>query len=59
VTIFSFNIQGHRCKVKGCGSVLVLDGNMKNARTVCACNNVGELNFDGLGGIIIGKFRNG
>ena len=32
---------------------------MKNAHTVCACNNVGELNFDGLGGIIIGKFRNG
>ena len=22
---------GHRCNVKGCGNVLILDGNMKNA----------------------------
>lgn len=42
------SIVGHRCDVKGCGSVLVLDGNMKNARTVCAFNNVGELRFEGI-----------
>ena len=48
---------GHRCDVKGCGSVLVLDGNMKNARTVCACNGVGELRFEGIGGVVIGKYR--
>ena len=30
---------------------------MKNARTVCACNNVRELRFEGIGGVVIGKYR--
>ena len=30
---------------------------MKNARTVCACKNVGELRFEGIGGVVIGKYR--
>ena len=47
---------GHRCSVKGCGNVLVLDGNMKNARTVCSCNSVGELMFEGTGYVVIGKY---
>ncbi|CAB3984460.1 Hypothetical predicted protein [Paramuricea clavata] len=46
--------SGHRCKVKGCGSIIVLDGNMKNARTVCSCNNVGEIIFDRIGSVLIG-----
>ena len=37
--------------------MLVLDGNMKNAHTVCACNSGGELRFDGIGGVLIGKFH--
>ena len=47
-------LAGHRCEKKGCGRVLVLDGNMKNARTVCACKNVGEIQFTGIGGVVIG-----
>ena len=30
---------------------------MKNARTVCACKNVGELRFERIGGVVIGKYR--
>ena len=40
--------------MKGCGSTLVLDGNMKNARMVCSCNSVGEVMFKGLGSVVIG-----
>ena len=47
---------GHRCSIKGCGNVLVFDGNMKNARTVCSCNSVGESMFEGIGNVLIGKY---
>ena len=33
-----------------CEPVLVLDGNMKNARQVCSCRDVGELQFAGMDG---------
>jgi len=34
----------------------VLDGNMKNARQVCSCCDVGELKFPGMdGSIVVGK----
>ena len=47
---------GHACSQPGCQSVLVLDGNMKNARQVCACRDVGELKFAGMNGsIVVGK----
>ena len=47
----------HRCNKPGCESVLVLDGNMKNARQVCSCNDVGELKFAGMdGSIVVGKW---
>ena len=46
---------GHRCNVKGCGNVLILDGNMKNARTVCSCNSAGEVVFEGIGNVAIGE----
>ena len=40
----------------GCKDVLVLDGNMKNARQVCSCTNIGKVHFDGMeGSIVIGK----
>ena len=36
--------------------MLVLDGNMKNARQVSSCRDVGELNFAGMdGSVVIGK----
>ncbi|CAB4006023.1 Hypothetical predicted protein [Paramuricea clavata] len=44
---------GHVCDIAGCKRVIVLDGNMKNAREVCACNNVGELFFSGMEGSIV------
>ena len=37
--------------------MLVLDGNMKNARQVCFCHVVGELKFAGMhGSIAVGKW---
>ena len=36
--------------------MLVLDGNMKNARQVWSCRDVGELKFAGMdGSVVIGK----
>ena len=34
----------HQCHVKGCHSVLVLDGNMKNRRDVCKARHAGYVN---------------
>ena len=46
----------HICEVPGCRSVIVIDGNMKNARQVCSCKDVAELEFKGMdGGIAVGK----
>ncbi|KAK3733841.1 hypothetical protein QZH41_008639, partial [Actinostola sp. cb2023] len=42
----------HCCNTKGCENVLVLDGNMKNARQVCSCKNVSQLEFEGMDGSI-------
>ena len=48
----------HICDTPGCASVLILDGNMKNARQVCACKNVGVLHFAGLdGSVVIGNYH--
>ena len=47
---------GHVCETPGCRNVIVVDGNMKNARQVCACRDVGELHFTGMNGsITVGK----
>ena len=43
----------HLCDTHGCGSVLVLDGNMKNCRQVCACCDIGELKFAELQGTVV------
>ena len=40
----------HQCHVKGCHSVLVLDGNMKNRRDVCKARHAGYVNYEGLQG---------
>ena len=39
---------GHECTFPGCASVIVIDGNLKNRRDICACNSAGWLTFDGL-----------
>lgn len=41
---------GHRCEKKGCGSALVMDGNMKNHRHVCLATNAGYTEYKGLQG---------
>ena len=43
-------IPAHHCGKVGCGSVLVLDGNMKNRRDVCAADHAGFVEYDGLPG---------
>ena len=51
--MFSFiyiSFAGHRCSVSGCGTVLVVDGNMKNHRSVCAASEAGYIEYDGLPG---------
>ena len=42
----------HRCDKAGCGSVIVLDGNMKNHRGVCLATHAGFAEYDGLPGAI-------
>ena len=49
----------HCCDKPGCENVVILDGNMKNARQVCSCKKVTELKFEGLiGSIVVGKILN-
>jgi hypothetical protein len=43
-------VIGHRCDKPGCGSTIVLDGNMKNHRDVCMANEAGYAEFKGLPG---------
>jgi len=45
-------VIGHRCRKAGCGSVIVLDGNMKNNRSVCLATHAGYAKYDGLPGAI-------
>ena len=46
----------HACDTPGCHNVIVLDGNMKNARQVCMLKDAGELQFGTLPGTVpIGK----
>ena len=56
IVYLTFINIGHVCDTAGCKRVIVFDGNMKNAREVCACNNDGELFFSGMeGSIVVGK----
>lgn len=43
----------HICESPGCKSMLVLDGNMKNARQVCMVKDVAELHFSAINGSIV------
>lgn len=45
-------LVGHRCQKSGCGTILVLDGNQKNNRTVCAAEDAGFIEFDGIPGSV-------
>ena len=45
-----FCTLGHSCDTPGCGSVLVIDGNMKNHRDVCLATEAGFITFQGLPG---------
>ena len=45
-------ISGHSCKFPGCGTVLILDGNMKNRRDICYAKDAGFIEFEGLPGAI-------
>ena len=57
--VFMNTATDHTCNKPGCESVLVLDGNIKNARQVCSCHDVGELKFAGMdGSVVIGKYSN-
>lgn len=52
------NYLDHSCQTPGCQNVLVLDGNMKNARQVCMLKDAGELHFSTIQGTVqIGKFK--
>lgn len=46
------NVVAHKCKFKGCGEVLVLDGNCKNRRDVCAATEAGFIEYSNLPGTI-------
>jgi len=41
------------CDTPQCGSVLVLEGNIKKCCQVCACCDIGELKFATLQGTVI------
>lgn len=41
---------GHRCERPGCGIALVIDGNMKNHRSVCRATAAGYTEYTGLPG---------
>lgn len=43
---------GHQCRYPGCNTVLVIDGNLKNRRAVCAATEAGYLQYPGLSGSI-------
>ena len=42
----------HVCDYDGCKNVLVIDGNMKNRRDVCAATEAGFIEYEGLPGVI-------
>ena len=51
-THICFIFSEHSCSYPGCGTVLVLDGNMKNHRDVCYAKDAGFIEFEGLKGLI-------
>lgn len=50
-------LSGHICNKKGCENVIILDGNLKNARQVCSCKDVSSLHFPTLqGSVAVGSY---
>lgn len=45
-------ISAHQCRFPGCNQVLVLDGNMKNWRDICAASEAGYIEYKSLPGTI-------
>ena len=45
-------VIAHKCTFPGCGSVIVIDGNMKNRRDVCYAKDAGFIEFSRLIGSI-------
>ena len=45
-------VTDHKCERKGCGTVLVIDGNLKNNREVCAAEDAGYVEYPGLPGSV-------
>ena len=55
---YSYVSLDDACDTPGCKTVLVLDGNMKNAQQVCMCKHIGELYFEDLEGtVVVGKTK--
>ena len=52
VHVHEYTSLGHSCTFPGCGTVLILDGNMKNRRDICFAKSAGYIEFDGLSGSI-------
>lgn len=50
--ILETSFLAHSCTFPGCGSAIVMDGNMKNRRDVCYAKDAGYIQFDGLEGSI-------
>lgn len=50
--LYKICYTGHRCSKNGCGNVLVVDGNLKNHRSVCAPTDAGYIQYTGLPGTI-------
>lgn len=48
----AYNLLGHRCSKKGCWNVFIIDGNLKNHRSVCAASEAGFIEYDGLPGYV-------
>lgn len=42
----------HHCNYPGCSEVLVIDGNLKNCRDVCAATEAGFIQYPSLSGSI-------
>ena len=46
--LFSCHPSEHECGFPGCRNVLVIDGNMKNRRDICAASEAGFTEYEGL-----------
>lgn len=45
-------VVGHLCTYPGCREVLIIDGNMKNRRDICAAKDAGWIQYPELPGCV-------